>query len=201
MAAGQPRFHPASIPSPRSGGSPSAPSGSVSRSYYDPESRQLFAAVRYPGEFAHIVAIDIDTGKMRTICDIDTPALYFVTSLAYDESSGTLFYTTNNARGWRNLNAVDIATGETRRLVKWARTGDLAFNRADDSLWGIMHHNGLSHIVRIPPPYDADVRRPAFVLPAGLLRHRRLAGRPSPDRHPGRCRRHGRNWSAWTSSS
>jgi hypothetical protein len=134
---------------------PVRPLGSVSRSYYDPESRRLFAAVRYPGEFAHIAEIDIDSGQMRTICDIDTPALYFVTSLAFDAASGTLFYTTNNARGWRNLNAVDLATGETRRLIKWARTGDLAFNRADGSLWGIMHHNGLSHIVRIPAPYDA----------------------------------------------
>jgi hypothetical protein len=129
--------------------------GSVSRSFYDPDTRQLFAAVRYPGDFARIVAVDIDTGQMRQICDLDTPALYFVTSLAYDESSGTLFYTTNNARGWRNLRAVDIATGATRRLLKWARTGDLAFNRADRSLWGIMHHGGRSHIVRLPPPYDA----------------------------------------------
>jgi len=129
--------------------------GSVSRSFYDPESRQVFAAVRYPGEFAKIVALDVDSGKMRTICDIDTPSLYFVTSLAYDDSSGTLFFTTNNARGWRDINSVDIATGKTRRLIKWARTGDLAFNQADHSLWGVMHNNGLSHIIRIPPPYDA----------------------------------------------
>jgi len=129
--------------------------GSVSRSYYDSASRQVFAAVRYPGEFANIVAIDVDTGKMRTICDIDTPSLYFVTSLAYDDSTDTLFFTTNNARGWRDLNSVDIATGKTRRLIKWSRTGDLAFNKADRSLWGIMHNNGLSHIIRIPPPYDA----------------------------------------------
>ena len=129
--------------------------GSVSRSFYDPQTRSLLAAVRYPGDFAKIVAIDIDTGDMRQICDLDTPALYFVTSLAYDDSTGTLFYTTNNARGWRNLNSVDIATGKTRRLIKWARTGDIVFNKADKSLWGIMHNGGLSHIVRIPAPYDA----------------------------------------------
>ena len=117
--------------------------GSVSRSYFDPDTRQMFAAVRYPGEFAHIAAIDIDTGKMRKICDIATPALYFVTLLAYDDSTGTLFYTTNNARGWRDLNTVDVATGKTEAAGPWARTGDLAFNRADRSLWGIMHHNGL----------------------------------------------------------
>jgi hypothetical protein len=129
--------------------------GSVSRSFYDPESRQMFAAVRYPGEFANIVSIDVDTGKMKTICDVDTPSLYFVTSLAYDDSTGTLFFTTNNGRGWRDLNSVDIATGKTKRLIKWGRTGDLAFNKADRSLWGIMHNSGLSHVIRIPPPYDA----------------------------------------------
>ena len=129
--------------------------GSVSRSYVDEKNRRMFTAVRYPGDFAHIAEIDLDTGEKRKIVDLATPALYFVTSLAYDDSSGTLFYTTNNARGWRNLHAVDIETGKSRRLVKWARTGDLVFNRADHSLWGIMHHNGLSHIVMVPPPYDA----------------------------------------------
>jgi len=129
--------------------------GSVSRSFYDENRRELLTAVRYPGEFAHIAAIDIDTGESRKIIDIATPALYFVTSMAFDDSSRTLFYTTNNARGWRDLNVVDVDTGKSRRLVKWARTGDLAFNPADKSLWGIMHNNGLVHIVRVPEPYDA----------------------------------------------
>jgi len=128
--------------------------GSCSRAYFDPDSRQVFVAVRYPGEFAHITAIDVDSGQRRKICELASPALYYVTSLAYDDSSGTLFYSTNNGRGWRNLNSVEIATGKTRRLCKPSRAGDLAFNRADQSLWGIQHHGGLARLVRFVPPYD-----------------------------------------------
>src|SRR5690606_30951465 len=35
-----------------------------------------------------------------------------------------------------------------------ARLGDLAFNHADRSLWGIRHYLGISSLVRVPYPYD-----------------------------------------------
>jgi hypothetical protein len=127
--------------------------GSCSRAYLDPGSRQLLAAVRYQGEYAHITSIDLDTGRRRKICELASPALYYVTSLAHDDSSGTLFYSSNNGRGWRNLNRVDVATGKTEVLCKPSRTGDLAYNRADHSLWGVQHHGGLVRLVRFLPPY------------------------------------------------
>ena len=37
--------------------------------------------------------------------------------------------------------------------MKDARIGDLAFNRADRSLWGIRHLNGIGTLVRMAPPY------------------------------------------------
>ncbi len=134
------------------------PLGSVSREFYDPAAGKLYAAVNYPGEFSHIAAIDVATGKIDKLCEISTPSLYYVCSLAYDDSSKTLFYTTNNSRGYRNLECYSIPTGEKRRLIQYSRTGDLAFNRADKTLWGIQHHNGYSSLVRIPPPYaNGDV--------------------------------------------
>jgi hypothetical protein len=139
--------------------------GSVSRAYFDPRSRQLYAAVNYPGEFAHLAAIDIDSGASRKICDIPTPALYYVSSVAYDDSTGTLFYTTDNSRSWRDLNAVDVATGRHRLLLANNRTGDLAFCRRDRSLWGVQHHNGRSRLVRLLPPYDDWLE--VMVLPYG----------------------------------
>ena len=132
----------------------SRPLGSVSREYFDPSTRTLYAAVNYPGEFSHIAAIDVDRGTMRKICEIETPALYYTTSLAWDDSSKTLFFTTDNSRGWRDINAVDVSTGRCRLLAKNARTGDLAFDRSDASLWGVRHHNGYSSIVRFSAPYD-----------------------------------------------
>ncbi len=47
----------------------------------------------------------------------------------------------------------DLVTGETRTLIDEARTGDLAFNRSDNSLWGVRNYNGISTLVRIPYPY------------------------------------------------
>jgi hypothetical protein len=128
--------------------------GSVSREYYDPSTNTLYAAVNYPGEFSHIAAINTVTGDTHKLCEIPTPALYYVCSLAYDDSSKTLFFTTNNGRGLRGLNAYRIRTGETNLLFKNSRTGDLAFNRADKTLWGVQHHGGYSSLVRFIPPYN-----------------------------------------------
>ena len=126
--------------------------GSVSRAYYDSTDRKLYAAVRYPGQIAHIAAMDVDSGKLEKLCDIKGPALYYVTSLAYDPSTVTLFYTTDNNE-WRDIKAIDIKTGKSRTLMKDVRTGDLAFNRSDNSIWGVRHFNGICTLVRIPHPY------------------------------------------------
>jgi hypothetical protein len=127
--------------------------GSVSRAHFDPETENLYAGVLYPGETAHIAAVGLTTGKPEKVCDIRGAALYYVTSLAYDQASGTLFFTTDNG-SWRDLVAIDLKSGKTRMLIKDARVGDLAFNRSDRSIWGVRHYNGISTLVRIPHPYD-----------------------------------------------
>lgn len=131
------------------------PLGSVSRGYIDPVTHHLLVAVDYPADFAHVVSIDLKTGKIEKLCGVQTPALYYVTSLAFDPKGRTLFYTTDNGRGWRDLNAVNVDTKKSRRLLDNCRVGDLAFSRADSMLWGVQHHAGISTLVRISPPYNA----------------------------------------------
>ena len=58
--------------------------GSVSRSYFDPKDNVIYAAIRYPAHMASIAAIHVDTGKIDELKDIKGPALYYVTSLAWD---------------------------------------------------------------------------------------------------------------------
>jgi hypothetical protein len=126
--------------------------GSISRAYYDAKTQTIFAGLNYPGVVSHIGAIRTGTGEVERIVNIKSPTVYTVTSLARDPDSGLLFYTTDN-RAYRDLVSVDPATRRTTLLQKDARIGDLAFNRADRSLWGIRQLNGLCTIVRIPPPY------------------------------------------------
>jgi len=127
--------------------------GSISRACFDPELRELYVAVNYPGSISHIAAINIDNGSMRKICDIKGAAMFFVGSLAYDEKHKQLFYTSDNNE-WRDLNVVDVRSGKSRLLQKDSRVGDLAFCDADSTLWGVRHSAGISTLVRIPYPYD-----------------------------------------------
>jgi hypothetical protein len=126
--------------------------GSVSRAYFDPSSHRLYGAFNYPGVVAHIGGIDVETGAIEKFVNVKGPTIYTVTSLAFDPDAHTLFYTTDND-AHRDLVALDTRTHRTRLLQKDARIGDLAFDRADKSLWGIRHLNGICTLVRIAPPY------------------------------------------------
>jgi hypothetical protein len=128
--------------------------GSVSRAYYDAEGKAIYAAIRYPGHLASLATIHTDTGKIDELKSIKGPALYYVASLAWDPGHRRLFFTTDN-NDWRDLNEYDVDTHRSRLLLKDIRTGDLALNAADGSLWGVRHNNGLSSLVQIPPPYTS----------------------------------------------
>jgi hypothetical protein len=129
-----------------------SPLGSVSRAHFDESSGTLYAAVRYPGTVEHIAAIDTNTGAVRVLADLKGAALYSVTSIAFDPATRTIFFTTDNL-SWRDVWALDVATGEQRLLLHDERIGELVFNRADRSLMGVRHQFGLATLVRIPHPY------------------------------------------------
>jgi hypothetical protein len=127
--------------------------GSVSRAFYDPERNSLIAGIRYPGTVAHVGEYSLEARQVRHLEDIKVPMVYRVASLAYDPDSETAFYTADNY-AYRDLMAVDVNTGKSRMLLHDARIGELVFNRADRSIWGIRHLNGYVSLVRIPYPYD-----------------------------------------------
>ena len=128
------------------------PLGSVSRAHFDAASGTLYAAMRFPGVVEHIGAIDTRTGAVQALADLKGAALYSVTSFAFDAEGRTVFFTHDNL-SWRDVVALDLATGEQRVLLKDERIGELVFNRADRSLWGVRHQNGLATLVRMAPPY------------------------------------------------
>lgn len=126
--------------------------GSASRPYYDKDAGKIYMAVNYPGKLAHIASIDIKTGEMTKIAAVPSPSLYYVTSLAYDDSSKTLFASTHN-NDWRGLQSIDVATGKVRNLIKYDRAGNLVYNRKDHAIYGVQSMSGRSTLIRILPPY------------------------------------------------
>jgi hypothetical protein len=126
--------------------------GSLSRAYLDPKTQTLYAGLNYPGIVAHVAAISPKDGSIEKIHDIKEPRIYTVTSLAYDPDANTLFYTADNT-AYRDLMLLDPKTKRERMLLKDARIGDLVFDRADRSIWGVRAFNGICTLVRIPYPY------------------------------------------------
>ena len=126
--------------------------GSMSRAFIDEEDQTLIAGFHYPGVLSHIGVVSLRDGSVRRLAEIKGPMKYRVTSSTYDPAAKTLFYTTDNL-DFRDLMAVDVRTGKSRRLMRDARIGDLAFDPADRALWGLRHAEGYVTLVRIPAPY------------------------------------------------
>ena len=127
--------------------------GSVSRSYVDEAREEMIGAFRPPGVVAHVGKLSLQDGSVERVTDIKGPMTYRVTSSAFDASSRTFFYTADNL-AYRDLMSVNIDTGKEKMLLKDARIGDIVFNQADRSIWGLRHLNGYVSLVRIPYPYD-----------------------------------------------
>jgi hypothetical protein len=126
--------------------------GSVSKSFIDEADQTLVGGFRYPGVLAHVGVLSLKDGSIRRLAEIKGPMKYRVTSSAYDPQTKTFFYTADNL-DYRDLMSVDVRTGKTRRLMRDARIGDLAFDAADRSLWGLRHSDGYVTLVRMPAPY------------------------------------------------
>lgn len=136
--------------------------GAISRAYLSADRTRLYAGVRYPGRVPHLVEISLADGRVRELQEILGAVPVRVTSLAYDPAGETLFYTTDNLT-YRNLMALDLRTHESRRLLEAARIGDLVFDPADRSIWGLRTNNGFVVLVRIPYPYTEW--QPVHVFP------------------------------------
>ncbi len=122
--------------------------GGVSHAYHNKKRNKIYVAVNYPGKIPHLAELDIESGKIKRLHDVKGPTLFNVTSLAYDEKNDLLFYTTDNDSK-RDLNSFNLRTGKSKLLYKDCRIGDLAFNKVDESIWGVKHVNGISTLVKI----------------------------------------------------
>ena len=135
--------------------------GSISRAFYDPHTDSLIAGFRAIGVLANIGMISLKDGSIRKLTNIKGPSLYRVTALAFDETENKVYYTTDN-NFFRDLMEIDLPSGDTHMLVRDARTGDLAVNPQDHSIWGIRSIGGTHALVRMGPEHDSFKLMQAF---------------------------------------
>lgn len=129
------------------------PLGSVSTVGFDSSEHTVYAAMNHPGAISQIVAIDIRSGRIRKVAEVNSPMLYSVTFLAFDAQRKQIFISEQNSK-FRSLVQIDGLSGKRKTLIRYSRTGNLAFNPADRSLWGVQHNNGYARLVKIPEPYS-----------------------------------------------
>ena len=122
--------------------------GGVSHAYLDKKRNKIYVAVNYPGKIPHLAELDVESGEIKRLHDVKGPTLFNVTSLIYDKNNDLLFYTTDNDSK-RDLNSYNLKTGKSKLLYKDSRIGDLAFNKLDESIWGVRHLNGKSTLIKI----------------------------------------------------
>ncbi|HCV15101.1 MAG TPA: hypothetical protein DF637_02030 [Rikenellaceae bacterium] len=140
------------------------PLGSVSKLEYNPVTDKIYASINHPGIISQIAEIDRKTGKTKKLATLDSPQLYYSTHIAYNPNKEKIYFSEHNSK-YRSLAEVDIKTGKKRIVNKMTRTGDIVVNKIDNSIWGVMHDNGYSALVKIPEPFDKVI--PMFTAPFG----------------------------------
>ena len=122
--------------------------GSVSYAHFDQKRNKIYVAINYPGKVPFLAAIDLANGDIQHLTDIKGAALFYVSSIIYDEIGDKIYFTTDN-NAQRDLNSFDLKTKKVRLLNEDARFGDLALNPVDKSIWGVKHDNGFSTIIKM----------------------------------------------------
>jgi len=142
----------------------SHPLGSVSKMAFNISTGKIYAAINYPGIISQVAEIDMATGEIKKLATLDSPQLYFSTHLAYSSLKEKIYITENNSK-YRSLVEIDVKSGSKKVINPFTRTGELVINPADQSLWGVMHDNGYSVIVKMPEPYNRVI--PIYTAPFG----------------------------------
>ncbi len=138
--------------------------GSVSRPYYSKEKNEVYCAVNRPGDLASLVALNLKTGEIRKISDVESPGLYYVTYLAYDEENNRIFCTTHN-NNWRGIKTIDLNTGDEETLFEYIRISELVYSPTDKTIYGVQIIDGRTAVVKLTGDYT-EVER-LYSIPFG----------------------------------
>lgn len=123
------------------------PLGSVSPPVVDREHGKAYMAVNYPGDFAHLMELDLATGRQRRLQTIDGPQLYQTSYLTFDANHHRLIYTTHNGQ-IRSLVTYDLDHHRIDKKLNYQRVSNVVYDNASDRLYGLFSNAGSVSIVR-----------------------------------------------------
>ena len=119
-----------------------------------------------PGNgFAHIMELDLNTGKRRKVTDIYGIQLYNPSFVALDCNANRLIFTINNSK-MRGLEVYDL---QSRKVVKkkyYQRINNIVYDNAHDCLYGLFSNAGTQSIIKL----DRDLENPEviYAFPFGV---------------------------------
>jgi len=139
--------------------------GSMSPLAIDRENNCAYAAVSYPGDFAHIERIDLNDLSRRKLYNVDGAQNFQTCYLTLDTKDQRLIWTTQNSK-MRGLRVYDLKKGKIVKKLNYQRTYCIVYDNANDCMYGIMTSRGRHYIVR----YDSDLenRQVLFSFPFGV---------------------------------
>lgn len=128
------------------------PDGWVTKAYYDSSSNSIIYGFHKPGHLASLKKINLSNHQHKIIGTIPTPSLVNVASTAYDPGLKLFFYTTKNGELYRDVQSINLETGEKKLVFENARMGELTISPATHELWGVIHTDGKSVLAYSPFP-------------------------------------------------
>ena len=139
--------------------------GSMSPLVLDEERGFAYTAVNYPGDFAHIERIDLNTLERKKISFVDDPQLYQTTYLTLDKKRQRLIWTTQNSK-MRGLRVYDLEKREMVKRLNLQRVSNIVYDNAGDCMYGIFTNGGVMYLCR----YDSEFsdRKILYSFPFGV---------------------------------
>ena len=130
--------------------------GAASPMIIDREANVAYAAVNYPGDFAKIVRIPLDSEgnglKVERLAYIDGIQMYQTAYLAYDRRGQRLIWTDRNSK-MRGLVVYDLKSDKIVKHLKYQRLYDICYDNVNDCMYGLMSNQGVCNLVK----YDSSL--------------------------------------------
>lgn len=127
--------------------------GFVTEPYYSRKMNSMIFGYHRVSELAVLKSFDLKSFNSVKLVSLPSPSAITVASIAYHDSLGLLFYTTNNNQLYRDIRLYNLKDQTDELLFENCRTGHLTISSGTNELWGIQHNSAKAILVRSKYPY------------------------------------------------